>query len=149
MTQVPRSSLNTSLLAYLLAAPGLAGVVKTAADHLLHWKDLQHLGKCPALLVPHAEDSDPAGTWGKPNAWHLTFNVRLYTYTGRVDGSAGHQLDALIDAIDAALEPEKLSHRQTLGGAVWDCRISGKVESDGGVLGGQATALIPVTIRNL
>ncbi|MBI3446186.1 MAG: hypothetical protein HY055_12705 [Magnetospirillum sp.] len=148
MTKVSRNAAASALLDFLLAAPGLKDVIKTSGNHLIHWKDLQHQGHCPALFVPDT-DSHPKGDWGSANAWHLDYEVWVYTYAGKADGSAQRARNDLIDAIDQAIRPDPIAKRCTLGGKVGDCRISGTVKTDGALLGAQSFALIPVTIRNI
>ena len=58
----------------------------------------------------------------------------------------GSILNPLIDAIEAALEPDEDEEDQTLGGLVYYCRISGKVLKNEGLLDGQASVVIPVEI---
>jgi hypothetical protein len=57
----------------------------------------------------------------------------------------GSILNPLIDAIEAALDPDP-DEDQTLGGLVEYCRISGKVLKNEGLLDGQASVVIPVEI---
>lgn len=146
MSQLPRRDVAQALLDRLLAADGLAGVVKTSGRGLKHWKDLQEPEDNPALFIC-AETSDPRSEWGKPPAWHLKFQLYLYCAAAQADGSAQAQLDDLVDAIDAALRPDKLSGRQTLGDKVFNCRID-KVETDGGLLGEQAVGWLFIEVRN-
>jgi hypothetical protein len=52
-------------------------------------------------------------------------------------------LNQLVDAIELALSPGPAFEEQTLGGLVSHCRIVGEIETDEGVLGDQAVAIIP------
>lgn len=54
----------------------------------------------------------------------------------------------LLDAIDAAITPypSNPGFRQTLGGLVYHCFISGKVFRESGDLDGQALMVIPITL---
>jgi hypothetical protein len=53
-----------------------------------------------------------------------------------------------LDALEAALAPSPVTGIQTLGlpGMVRHVTISGKVETDEGVLGDQAVAIVPIEI---
>ena len=54
-------------------------------------------------------------------------------------------LNVLLDAVEVALAPDFTGY-QTLGGLVYDCKISGKIETLEGILGGQEVALVPIEI---
>ena len=55
-------------------------------------------------------------------------------------------MNPLIDAIEAALAPDPTSLVQSLGGLVDHAWIAGKIESDEGLLGDQAVAIVPIDI---
>ncbi|HXP74621.1 MAG TPA: hypothetical protein VN823_10790 [Stellaceae bacterium] len=55
-------------------------------------------------------------------------------------------MNPLLDAIETALAPDLVTNVQSLGGLVAHCWIAGKVETDEGVLGGQAVAIVPIEI---
>ena len=55
-------------------------------------------------------------------------------------------LNPLLDAVEAALAPDPVGHVQTLGGLVSHCWIAGRIQTDEGVPGGQAVAIVPVEI---
>jgi len=57
-------------------------------------------------------------------------------------------LNPLLDAVEAALAPSATTGLQDLGlpAMVQHAYISGKVETDEGVLGDQAVAIVPVEI---
>lgn len=55
-------------------------------------------------------------------------------------------LDPLLDAVDAALAPNIVTRRQTLGGLVSHVWIDGKIMKDPGDIDGDGIAVIPVKI---
>jgi hypothetical protein len=92
-----------------------------------------------------------------PPVWTLT--PTIYLYARATDGdpyaTPGTKMNALIKAVEDALErkstdllpyggPEEWS--TTLGGLCSHCRISGNIETDEGLLGHQAVAVIPIEI---
>jgi len=116
----------------------------TVSRRLEHWADVPK-SEQPALFQSQAgEIAMPAR--GIPTKWNLSVN--LYVYVVADDdpySSPAPALNALLDAIEAALSPD-LTGYQTLGGLVYDCKINGKIETLEGVLGGQEAAVIPIEI---
>ncbi len=130
---------------------GLTGFV-TTSRRLMHWTDVT-ADMQPALFqAQKTQGADPRT--GSPTKWRLHADLYLYTNLGSQtgggdtpDATPATQLNNFIDAIDAALAPNPATGApQTLGGLVQYCRISGTVETDEGVLGAQAVAIIPVEI---
>jgi hypothetical protein len=85
---------------------------------------------------------------GAPLVW--TLNVELYLYAHSSDPrlSPATVLNPLIDAVEAALAPAPTTGLQDLGLAamVQHAMIAGKIETEEGVLGDQAIAIIPIEI---
>jgi hypothetical protein len=73
----------------------------------------------------------------------LSLNATLYLYCQNHD--PGLQND-LLDAVEEALAPEPGEAVLTLGGLVARCWIDGDIETDEGLLGEQAVAIVPVSI---
>ncbi len=127
-------------------AASAAGFV-TASRRLRHWSDVGPAEQ-PALF--QAQKSETAKrTRGLPPRW--TLEVELYVYAQAPDELTppASVLNPLLDAIEAALAPsggDSATNTQTLGGLVSHCWIAGKVQTDEGVLGGQAVAIIPIEI---
>jgi hypothetical protein len=141
-----RNEILDALFARLIAAPGLAGVLKTTGkNHLKLPKDVPH-DKQPALFLVDTT-SDPKGGWNQANAWELHYRLYLYARGAKNDGGAQAQRNALMDAVDQALKGPPPTGRQTLGGLVYEARISGQPETDEGVLGEQAVAWMPIYAR--
>lgn len=115
----------------------------TTSRRLCHWSDVPAIEQ-PALFV--AQGGEQASTTtGQPTRWELEGQVYVYA---RVDDGAvpGTVMNPLMDAITAVLAPANPMQRQTLGGLVEWVRIDGRIETDEGVLGDQAVAIIPIRI---
>ena len=135
--------LSSALFALVSAIPGII----TASRRVLHWTDVPPAQQ-PALIQEEWEETAHHVGRGFPTKWTLSLNLALYVNVGNDQQAAPSMvLNPLLDAIVAALEPPAGQEEQTLGGLVSHCRVSGKVViAEGGSLGPQAAALIPVEI---
>lgn len=119
---------------------------KTASRRLKHWSDVAPPQQ-PALFVAQRTEI-VTRTPGLNPVWDLQMDIYLYANTGGDKSVAPSQiLNPLIDAIEGALKPDPISNKQTLGGLVAHAWIDGVIETDEGVLGDQAVAIIPVVIK--
>ena len=77
-----------------------------------------------------------------------TLSAEIYLYARAEDPAVAPAtlLNPLLDAVEACFAPDPVTGNQTLGGLVAHAWIEGKVETDEGVLGEQAVAIVPVTI---
>lgn len=123
---------------------GLAGV-KTFSRKLRHWTDVAQ-SDCPAVFMVE-EGESVSQPPGQPKRYDL--HVTLYVY---VKPGAGKNvvpaafLNPILDAIDAALVGSPVDNRLTLGGGVYQVRLDGDIEKDGGVLGDTSVAIVPIAI---
>ena len=83
---------------------------------------------------------------GLPPRRTLAVDLVLYAVSGDSAVAPASLLNPLIDAVEAALEPGPAFAKQTLGGLVSHCCVSGRVEIVEGVLGAQAVAIVPIEI---
>ena len=83
---------------------------------------------------------------GIPPKYTLRIDITLYAINPDTTQPATPQLNALIDAVEAALAPSPATGVQSLGGLVSHCYISGKTDIFEGDLGNRAAAVIPVEI---
>jgi hypothetical protein len=116
----------------------------TASRRLQLW-DAPGLQK-PAIFMYERDD---VYSNGKNYLQIVEMNVDLYIYTapGMAAGVIPISiLNPLVDAVDAALAPSKVTNRQTLGGLVSHCYIDGKIMKDPGDIDGDGIAVIPVKI---
>jgi hypothetical protein len=122
---------------------GAAGFV-TASRRLRHWSDVT-AAEQPALFQVQKSESVRREA-GLPARWTLAVDLFVYARAPDDQAAPAAVLNPLLDAIEAALAPDPATNLQTLGGLVAHCWIAGKVETDEGVLGGQAVAIVPVEI---
>lgn len=121
------------------------GPFVTVERKLRHWNDVGD-GEQP-YIAQIQEDEEHERKRGLPRK--MTLHGKFYVYGKAVDrnSSPGAVLNPLMDAIEAALAPDDPDRETcTLGGLVYSCWISGKVETDEGLLGDQAVAIVPITI---
>ena len=127
-------------------AAGAAGFV-TAERRLRHWWDVAPAEQ-PALFMTQKSEVASVKTLGAPTVWTLL--VELYFYANSSDPylSPATVLNPLVDAVEAALAPAATTGLQDLGlpSMVQHAMIAGKIETEEGVLGDQAIAIIPVEI---
>ena len=107
----------------------------------------------PAALRPalfQLEAGPETYQWTSLATPRRSFDAKLILYFDSRDPSVPGSvaINRALDALDAALAPTKLDDargRQTLGGAVYDCRIVGVPVRDTGDLDGDG--LVVVTVR--
>jgi hypothetical protein len=111
-------------------------------------------GEVPAAMRPaffQLESGPETYQWPSPAVLKRTFEAKLFLYFASQDvttpGSTA--INAALDAIDAALAPsgsDAALGRQTLGGAVYDCKIVGVPVRDTGDLDGDGLAVVSVRL---
>jgi hypothetical protein len=117
---------------------------QTVSRELLHWSDVPS-DLQPAVYITVGGETHQYGGRGIPTVHVL--HPRLYIYAHKESDprlTSGSQLNNLLDLVESAMQPS--GEEQTLGGLVSHCRIVGEVETDEGVLGDQAMAIIPIEI---
>jgi hypothetical protein len=136
-----RETIFAALFALVSPLPAL----QTASRRLKHWTDVAPPDQ-PALF--QAEGRQTASVVAnQPTKWTFRAEFVVYVHANTADtDDVITTLNNLVDSIVAALEREPATGRQTLGGLVYDCRISGDIETDEGRLGEQAVAIIPIEI---
>jgi hypothetical protein len=139
---VNREAIYAALFARIAALPGLV----TAGRRLKHWHDVPPSLQ-PALFMVQKRER-PSQQRGLPTTWVLAVDLYLYSHGGADPNAVPAQaLNALLDGLEAALAPDPASGLQTLGGLVDHAWIDpGGIETDEGVLGDQAVAIVPIQI---
>jgi hypothetical protein len=138
---ITREAIYKALFERLSTIPGL----NTKSRRLLHWDDVPAANQ-PALFVVQAGEVATRKK-GVPATWTLRVEVYLYVQAGNDrDATPATVLNDLLDAVEASLVPEPGVGAQTLGGLCRDCAISGDIETDEGLFGGQAVAIVPIEI---
>ncbi len=129
--------------ALFILAAGAAGFA-TTSRRLRHWSDVGPAEQ-PALFVIQksetAEERRPL-----PAKWRARVDLYLYAHAPDDSTPPATAMNPLLDAVETALAPDPVSNVQTLGGLVQHCWIAGRIETDEGVLGGQAVAIVPIEI---
>jgi hypothetical protein len=108
----------------------------------------------PAALRPaffQLESGPETYQWATPAAPKRTFEAKLFLYFDARDPitPGATAINAALDAIDAALAPARADlnlGRQTLGGAVYDCKVIGVPVRDTGDLDGDGLAVVSVRL---
>lgn len=136
MTREPIYAALFSLLS------GVADFV-TVSRRLVHWADVPAAAQ-PAMFVAQKSEDHVVLT-NTPMRLRLMVNVYIYVNAGNdPNATPATQLNNILDALDAAFKIRSPSENQTLGGLVSYCRIAGNIQTDEGVLGDQAIAIVPV-----
>ena len=125
---------------------GAAGFV-TAERRLRHWSDVAPAEQ-PALFMTQKSETAVTKTLGAPLVWTLNVELYLYAHSSDPHLSPATVLNPLLDAVEAALAPAAATGLQDLGLAamVQHAAIAGKIETEEGILGDQAIAIIPIEI---
>lgn len=138
---INREAIYSALWARVTAAVGFA----TASRRLKHWADVPAEAQ-PALFMSQTGERAATKT-GEPTIWALRVDLYLYATEADPTASPAVKLNALIDAVAGALQPDTLgTGRCTLGGLVHYARIEGDIQTDEGTLGSQAVAIVPIQI---
>ncbi len=132
----------------LFAAVSAAYPWGVASRRLKLWSEV------PAALRPalfQLESGPETYQWPTPAAPKRTLEAKLFLYFDARDPATpgASAINAALDALDAALAPigaDVALGRQTLGGAVHDCKINGVPVRDPGDLDGDAIAVVAVRV---
>jgi len=119
----------------------------TASRRLRHWNDVAPAEQ-PALFLSERGGHAAVKALGAPAVWTLYADFYLYAHSSDPYAVPATLLNPLIDALEAALAPSPNTGIQNLGlpAIVRHAYIAGKIETDEGVLGDQAVAIIPIEI---
>jgi hypothetical protein len=125
---------------------GAAGFV-TIDRRLRHWSDVS-AAEQPALFMLQTKETAATRALGAPTVWTLNVELYLYAHSSDPYQSPASILNPLLDAVTAALAPDPTTGLQALGlpAMVRHASIAGKIDTDEGVLGDQAIAIVPVEI---
>lgn len=142
MSLPSRETIYAALFAKL---SGLAGFT-TKSRKLKHWADTAP-SEQPALFVIQRTESVQTVPGLNP-VLELRVDIYLYAHTrGDPSKAPSEILNPLLDAVAAALAPDVITNKQTLGGLVQHAWIEGSIETDEGVLGDQGVVIVPVIIK--
>lgn len=118
----------------------------TVSRRLRLWSSVAPADK-PALIMVDKTDVYQRASEAVPEAITMQIDVYIYTDAGSdQSGIPSTALNTLLDAVDTALLPDRLTGKQTLGGLVSHCWIEGRVMKDAGDIDGNGVAVIPIRI---
>jgi len=132
----------------LFAAVSAAYPWGVASRRMRLWSDVPPTLR-PALY--QLESGPETYQWTSAATPRRTYEAKLFLYFDSRDATSpgATALNNALDALDAALAPQGLdlvSGRQTLGGAVYDCKIAGVPVRDVGDLDGDGLAVVSVRL---
>jgi hypothetical protein len=127
-------------------ASGVNGFA-TVNRRLRHWADISPPEQ-PALFMAEKGGHAVIKALGAPTVWTLFADFYVYAHSSDPYAAPATILNPLLDALDQALAPSPATGIQNLGLRlmVQHAYIAGKIETDEGVLGDQAVAVVPVEI---
>jgi hypothetical protein len=140
---IAREAIYTALWALAAEAENFA----TASRRLRHWSDVGPTEQ-PALFMSEKGSRAQIKALGAPVVWTLYADLFLYAHSSDPYLPPASLLNPLLDAIEAALAPAPATGIQDLGlpAMVQHAYIAGRIETDEGVLGDQAIAIVPIEI---
>src|SRR5215472_7480357 len=114
---------------------------------LRHWADLSPAEQ-PALFMSEKGGHAVVKALRAPLVWTLYADFYIYVHSIDPYTAPATKLNPLLDALEHALAPPAATGVQNLGlsDMVQHAYIAGKIETDEGVLGDQAIAIVPVEI---
>jgi hypothetical protein len=139
--------IRESIYAALWELAAGAASFASANRRLRHWADVAPAEQ-PALFMSEKGGSAVMKALGAPIVWTLYADFYVYVYSSDLYLAPATLLNPLLDALEAALAPLPATGIQNLGlpAMVQHAYIAGKVETDEGVLGDQAIAIVPVEV---
>jgi len=137
-----REQIYAAFFALVSSTPGFI----TTSRRIVHWGDVPQ-GSQPALFQNQKKEI-PSTNPGLNQVWTLTLDLFIYAHT-QMDKTIAPStiINGLVDAVAASIAPDPVSNKQTLGGLAQHAWIDGAIVTDEGVLGDQAVAIIPITIK--
>lgn len=140
-TQPTLETIDAALFAVLQSSV----VFKTSSRRLKFYGDVPPEDQ-PAMFLA-AGDMEPRQlTPGMPVKWRLLRKIWLYAYTQDDTIVPSTIMNPILNAVLTVLKPATPGDRVTLNGLVYNVVESGRVQTDEGLLGPQAVAVIPVEI---
>jgi hypothetical protein len=127
---------------------GVFAFLQNLAPFLETGRTVKHWDNCdnfPALFMEQGAETVTKTGRGLPQSYTMTADIYLYV-RNESNGTPAPQVNALLDAVDAALKPTTPDGRVTLGGLVHDAWIEGQIARDEGVLGQIGVAVVPLKI---
>src|ERR1700730_5383502 len=139
--------IRESIYAELWALGAGAARFASASRRLRHWTDLAPTEQ-PALFMSEKGGHAASKALGAPIVWSLYADFYIYVHSSDPYLAPPKPRNRPLDAIAAPRAPSAVTGVQNLGlpAIVQHAYIAGKVETDEGVLGDQAIAILPIEI---
>ena len=139
--------IREAIYAALWTLGSAAGSFASANRRLRHWADVAPAEQ-PALFMSEKGGHAVVKALGAPITWTLYADFYIYVHSSDPYAAPATILNPLLDALERALAPSSATGIQNLGQPqlVQHAYIAGKIETDEGVLGDQAIAIVPVEI---
>lgn len=139
--------IRETIYAALWTLASSAGNFASANRRLRHWTDVAPAEQ-PSLFMSEKGGHAQVKVLGAPIIWTLYADFYIYVHSSDPYAAPATILNPLIDALERALMPTPATGIQNLGLPlmVQHAYIAGKIETDDGVLGDQAIAIVPVEI---
>lgn len=139
--------IRESIYAALWSLGSTSAGYATASRRLRHWADVSP-AEMPAIFMVEKGGTAVNKALGAPLVWTLSADFYVYAYSSDPYAAPAMVLNPLLDALETALAPNQATGILTLGlpYMVTHCYIAGKVDTDEGVLGDLAVAIVPIEI---
>jgi hypothetical protein len=139
--------IRETIYAALWALGAGAARFASANRRLRHWSDVAPAEQ-PALFISEKGGHAATKRLGAPIVWTLYAEFYIYVHSSDPYLAPGTILNPLLDALEAALAPSPTTGIQDLGlpEMVQHAYIAGRIETDQGVLGDQAIAIVPIEV---
>ena len=143
----PREAVAAALYALMDATAGRVVDLRTSSRRLRSYDQVDP-DQMPALFQTQRPETQERSVVGLPAKRTMWFEIWLYTCDPQEDSIIPiQQLNKMVDAIEAALDPNQLTGAQTLGNKVTSARIDGSVEYYENVTtDGKSIAVIPIAV---
>lgn len=140
MSRATREAVYAALFAKLQTLPGIV----TVSRRLQNVQDVQPESFPAAFQLQGEQQSRYSGNTPSVFTWKADW--LLYAHSDDPTVPPSTQLNTLIDAACALLDPPPGQNKQSLGGLVEYCAIDGSIQVFEGVLSDRAVAILPISI---
>lgn len=140
---IDREAIYSALWTLAASAASFA----SADRRMRHWSEVTPVEQ-PALFMSEKGGLAAIKALGAPTVWTLYADFYIYVHSSDPYAAPATILNPLLDALEGALAPVAATGVQNLGlpGMVSHAYIAGKIETDEGILGDQAIAIVPVEV---
>jgi hypothetical protein len=118
----------------------------TFSRFLQNWSDVAPAEQPAMFLTMGTQNNNKQR--GLKNKWMLNFNLFIYVNTTNLNNIIpATMMNPILDQVDKMFTPDDIAdYVLTLGGLVSHAAIQGDVQTDEGLLGAQAFAVVPIEI---